>query len=899
MKAPERINMSGAGVNQGRVSEDQIKSAEARYKDAQEAAETAKKQADAAIAGATSGDQIKEARAKAEKAVIDLERAKFEFERLKAAAVPLTEGQGKASNFYRRTLSSYQDFDRLGLDPDSMIGSYGYIVAPSITHALSSDKRNAYRSAVENFIAATLRLESGASILPDEFARQYRIYFPGPDAGPEEIEQKRRARLLAIQGLKAEAGPGARQAELDLAAQGYEIPGINAKEDLTGPSATETPAGAGAETTTVKIPDAVQQAMIAYVNAKGKNLDPKEYKEFFDRIAKENNLDAIVTEEEAKRVVEAIKGGARFGGVGPLERKLTPEERGINEALLSGPGGAAATFVNATTMGIPGLFSENWGRSVEGAREASPVWGAAGDILGSAAMTAGGGAGLRFVGMSVPKAEVLSDLIYSGITGATGAPEGDRVSGALTNSLLSLTGSAAPSVVRRSLLPNPDPDIRLLRESGVRLTPAQTIGGRFDRTEEAASRLLLVGGDIGLAARRRAFNDFNTAYLNKAGKYINFELPNDLRPKERMKLMGEAFDNQYDNIRSQMSVAPDQDLLNDIADLRAMINDGVTFTADNAKRLNKLLDDQLVRRTANPLDGQGYKSLHSLLGKRRNAFAKAQNQELADGVEQMQYILDNAARRRSPPEVVQMLDDTDRGFAIFAGAQEAAGMAGSRPGEFTPSQILNRQRAADTRARSRSFIEGDMEGQDLAEAAQNILGNVEPRSGTPERLAAGMAVTGGAGYFSPFSLLPNAAIGLMNAPVVRDVLPALFAGNRPAPLRVTGELMEKYKAPISRFGSATAQQFNPYEQTPEDYAVSVLEGLSTKYQNPPSEEVVTVRAPGMDQQEAQPKQGTQLVPGPDGVFYLMENDKFDFTPRDANGNPIEQKARGGLMRGYR
>jgi len=150
---------------------------------------------------------------------------KIDLERLKASATPLTQDQARSANFYRRTLSSNMNLDKLGLDPDSLIGRTSYDYAPGLTQLASTDKRNAYRSAVENFISATLRLESGAAIGDAEFERQYRIFFPLSGAGPEEIEQKRKARELAIAGFKAEAGPGVRQAELDLAAQGYEIGG--------------------------------------------------------------------------------------------------------------------------------------------------------------------------------------------------------------------------------------------------------------------------------------------------------------------------------------------------------------------------------------------------------------------------------------------------------------------------------------------------------------------------------------------------------------------------------------------------------------------------------------------------------------------------------------------------
>jgi hypothetical protein len=821
---PNKFGGPGAGKTTDAALDRTIKGAEAKVADAQRTAELIKKQTDARIAQATSADQITQARDAATKARVDLEKAQIELERLKASAAPLTVEQGKASNFYRRTLSSNINLDRLGLDPDSLIGRTSYDYAPGLTSLASTDKRNAYRSAVENFIAATLRLESGAAIGDAEFERQYRIFFPLEGAGPEEIEQKRKAREIAISGFKAEAGPGARQAELDLAAQGYEIGGYNAKQQAAGSAAAKDGvAGAGAETTTIKVPEELQSAVMAYVDAKGKNIDAQEFKDFFNKTAEKIGYPNRLSDEEAKRNADAIREGARYGGVTPGDRPLSAVERGVNKFLLSSPGAFATGAFNATTMGLPAMLNEDIGRSTEGVRDENGLAYGIGELAGNLAMTTSGGGLLTRAGMSAPKAEALSDLGYSAVTGYTGAEEGERGAGAVTDVLLSSLGMAAPSAVKRVLKPTPDEDVKILREAGVRLTPAQTVAGRVNPIEEAASRALILGGDMALSSRRRAFNDFNTAYLNSAGKYIGFQLPNDMKPHERMKTIGEAFDKQYDTIRAQMSVAPDQDLLNDIADLRSVINDGSTFSAENAARLGKLLDDQLVRRTANPIDGDEFKSLQSLLKERKRSFAKNGNQEMADGVENMQAILDNAARRRSPPEVVDMLNETDRGFALLAQAQEAARMAGNKPGEFSPAQILSRQRALDTRNRSRSFVEGDMEGQRLAEAGQNILGDVLPSSGTVERLAAASAAGAAGSLLSPWALLPNALVGAVNAPVVRDVLPAIIAGKRPEMLEGLGTLMEKYKVPLRYAGAQAGRQLSPSDQTPEDYAVTGVE----------------------------------------------------------------------------
>lgn len=886
---PRGFRGPAAAAQQKADTERRISEAEANYAEAYRKADAARKAVEAAIAEKTSADKIRQERAQAEKAEIDLETAKITLERLKSGGVQLNEGQGKAQNFYMRMASAEQDVQRLGLSPDSLIGKVAFNIAPDPTSMLSSDERNMERSAIENFISASLRKESGAAIGPSEFLRQYRIYFPSPGAGPGEIEAKRRQRQLAIMGMFAEAGPGGRIANEQLLKAGYQIPGEEEKEPevRTAAPREDIVAGPGAETTTIKVPDELQQAMIEYVNTKGKNLDWKEYQSFFNQAAKKYNFNAQMPDEDAKSTVEAIKGGSRYGGIRPPERPLTAEERGVNEALLSAPGAAATGIVNATTLGIPGLVSEDVGRTVEGVREESPFAYGIGDIAGNVAMTTLGGSALKTLTRG-RLGDVAADLIYSGVTGATGAEEGERTSGALTNAVISSLGGVAPSAVKSVLKPSTDEDIRILREAGVRLSPMQTVGGRADRTEEAAARLLIGGGDVSLAARRRAFNDFNTAYLNQAGKYINFQLPNDLKPNQRMKAMGQAFDNQYDSIRSQMSVAPDEDLLKDIADLEGMITDGVTFSPENAARLKKLLDDQLKRRTANPIDGGEYKSIQSLLGKRQRSFAQSGNQELAEGVQAMRDILDNAARRRSPPEVVQALDNTDRGFAMFAGAQEAGRMAGSMPGEFTPAQILSRQRAADVRARSRAFVEGDMEGQQLAEAGQRVLGNVEPRSGTAERLASGIGVTGFGSYFAPATLIPNALMGVINAPGVRDVLPKVFAGKRPAPVEKIGTLMEKYEPTLQHLGSATAQQFSPSDQTPEDYATTIIRENSPTAGAMPAE--IKVRA--IPEEEEKP------VYDPDTDTFVFK----DGSRIKPDGTPVPAMARGGimhLMRKYR
>lgn len=134
----------------------------------------------------------------------------------KAAADELTaqktrEAEDKASAFLTRALGSNVSYEKTGVGPRSYVGGVLQDVAPGILNQLpswmgNSPERQVSDSAQDEFIAASLRQDSGAAIPEEELERQRRIYFPQPGDGPEAIAQKRAARLRAIAGLEKSAG---------------------------------------------------------------------------------------------------------------------------------------------------------------------------------------------------------------------------------------------------------------------------------------------------------------------------------------------------------------------------------------------------------------------------------------------------------------------------------------------------------------------------------------------------------------------------------------------------------------------------------------------------------------------------------------------------------------------
>ena len=120
-----------------------------------------------------------------------------------------TEAENKASSFYIRAFGAnkkYQMQEDVGLGPRSLVGQAMYDWAPNALNSMpgwmgNSPRRQVSDAAQEEFVAATLRQDSGAAIPPAEMSAQKRIYFPQPGDGQDVIKAKEQARARALAGL--------------------------------------------------------------------------------------------------------------------------------------------------------------------------------------------------------------------------------------------------------------------------------------------------------------------------------------------------------------------------------------------------------------------------------------------------------------------------------------------------------------------------------------------------------------------------------------------------------------------------------------------------------------------------------------------------------------------------
>lgn len=121
----------------------------------------------------------------------------------------LTESQGAATNFFNRARNAEErlaPFESQGTElGQALLGEI-----PFVGNMFQTPEYQVYTAIKSNFISAVLRKESGAAISVAEFIKEDKKYFPQIGDSQQVIEEKRRARQDAIEGLRLQAGEGTR-----------------------------------------------------------------------------------------------------------------------------------------------------------------------------------------------------------------------------------------------------------------------------------------------------------------------------------------------------------------------------------------------------------------------------------------------------------------------------------------------------------------------------------------------------------------------------------------------------------------------------------------------------------------------------------------------------------------
>lgn len=259
-------------------------------------------------------------------------------------AAKATEAHTKAAQFLGRMLEAEREYATVpadSRDARTVPGQWLHENLPGLENTFNSGDRQMSDQAARNFIAASLRQESGAAISAEEYRNQYRIFFPMPGDGPEVIAQKSRARAQAIEGFRIAAGPLAERA-----------------------AGTVTPP-AGADNA---IPPEMQAENAAYLRQHGANLDPDDYARWRTALDEKYGFPTTGFDSHrawAMRAREGVANGARIGQHIPDAPAAQQPPQEAPSAFSAGMHGLADTvtfgYLDEMGAGLGAMFGDGEG----------------------------------------------------------------------------------------------------------------------------------------------------------------------------------------------------------------------------------------------------------------------------------------------------------------------------------------------------------------------------------------------------------------------------------------------------------------------------------------------------------------------------------------------------------
>jgi hypothetical protein len=412
--------------------------------------------------------------------------------------------QAKSAAFYTRALRANQLYGGTGVNDDPQGREIAKSLLPdALVNQFTSPARQQAEAAQRDFIASTLRYESGAAISNSEFDNQRKIYFPQPGDSPETVALKAKLRENAIEGLRLSAGPAAPKVE------GADFSGMTGGPQQTVATGVE---GRAQDQTYRNVSDpGATAALSAFIKRGAPYQDVAAY-------AQAHGFNPPPPEDYAAGVAFAK---THRGAVNAEALKTIPTT--VGQRLSASP---ASSFLAGGVTGATAGLSDVAGRSLVG-----PTWDAnraalaatnpMADLAGNVAGQAGFEGLIGKLGGSIlakPLARRGVDLGYGATMGASQNPDDPAISageGAIVNTLGGMVGRGAQRAVGKTLSGVKNAHLQYLDNRGVPLTLGQiargsdnTFGHAVGGIEERMAGMPVADAIIG-TARRRGDQGFN------------------------------------------------------------------------------------------------------------------------------------------------------------------------------------------------------------------------------------------------------------------------------------------------------------------------------------------------------------------------------------------------------
>jgi hypothetical protein len=415
----------------------------------------------------------------------------------------------------------------------------------------------------------------------------------------------------------------------------------------------------------------------------------------------------------------------------------------------------------------------------------------AGNILNPVSLLSAGGATIPAQAI---RTGVLQGVLQPALDEEAGYAE-QKAKQAAGGAIGGLAGAGATKLIGKALNPLTSQAEQTMKELGVQLTPGQLMGGQAKDIESFAANLPLVGSYIS-DAKEKALFSFNKGVINKTLGRIQEKLPEEVIGRDAVAYTQTKVDEAYDDVLSRITYKLDFPSYSGM--LKAIKSPSSVLDRTRVKdELEARVFSRLPKGEA--VDGNTYKTIESDLRARIAQLNRGSvsDQDVAEALREASSALKEGMKKQNPKEVstLRRIDSAYRDLTIM---ENAASKTGAQNGVFTPKQYQAAVREGDVTKRKRQFAAGKARGQDVSEAAVDIM------EGTPSynlegRLAYNLL--GGAGLLSNLAVAPALAIA---APVMYSDsgMKAMqtIMRSRPEVARKVGDILTKR---ASKEGSIT------------------------------------------------------------------------------------------------
>ena len=358
---------------------------------------------------------------------------------------------------------------------------------------------------------------------------------------------------------------------------------------------------------------------------------------------------------------------------------------------------------------------------------------------------------------------------------------------------------------------------KTMRDLGITPTTGQTLGGQFKTLEEFAENIPLIGQSIQNAKQRVLF-DFNKSTINKAlakasdpTKQDKLSLPADVIGRDAIEYASKTVSDKYDDVLSKMSFDLDFATTSNIL---GSLSKAKGLDASQRQTVSETLNEIVFGKfSGQKLDGQTYKGIESDLRNSASNYlnsGSASERNIGKALSDVLGVIKKELYFQNPKQT-PTLRRVDAAFSDLSVINVAAANTGAKSGVFTPKQFAIAVRQEDPTRRKSSFAKGKAKGQDISDAALEVIGDTTGASQTG-RIALGIG--GGYGLFSEPVIGTATAFGVPAAysqggQAAIDML----LRQRPELLQRVGGMLSQQSAPIGSVVAPSAVgQYNLSER---------------------------------------------------------------------------------------